>query len=198
VRFVSSRAIQNLHKPSKQLLKDPNINQLIEDSQHRIYRIALKITGNVEDAEDVRQEVLLKIHQKFSQFEGRSRITSWTYRIAFNEALMCLRKRRVHISLDELLADGTAVTEALHSTMEGPESAYSRKEFSNLLVRAIARLSPVNRRTFLSRAVKQLSTTEAARALKLSESAVKSQFRRARKQLKPILQPTLMWQQTTP
>jgi RNA polymerase sigma-70 factor (ECF subfamily) len=184
--LLGSRAVQIVHKPCHKRLNDSHFDQLIKDSQHHIYRIALKITRNVEDAEDARQEALLKIHQKIGQFEGRSHITTWVYRIAFNEALMCLRKRQVHMPLDELLADETAVNATLHSTMEGPESAYSRKELSKSLVRAIAQLRPTHRRTFLSRAVQQLSTREAARALKIPESTVKARLRRARKQLKLI------------
>jgi RNA polymerase sigma-70 factor (ECF subfamily) len=184
--FVSSRAIQIVHKPCQRRLNDSYVDQLIKDSERHIYRIALKITRNVEDAEDVRQEALLKMHQKIGQFEGRSQITTWAYRIAFNEALMCLRKRQVHIPLDELLADETAANASLHSTMQGPESAYSHKELSQSLARAIAQLRPVHRGTFLSRAVEQLSTTEAARALKIPESTVKARLRRARKQLKLI------------
>lgn len=76
--------------------------------------------------------------------------------------------------LDELLADETAVNVALRSTMEGPESAYSRKELSKSLARAITQLRPVHRGAFLSRAVEQLSATEVARALKISKSTVKA------------------------
>ena len=79
--------------------------ELIGPSQERVYRLALRITRNTEDAEDVQQETLLKVHRKLGQFEGRSRLTTWISRIAINEALMCLRKRRsaFYLPLEETI-----------------------------------------------------------------------------------------------
>ena len=79
--------------------------ELIGPSQERVYRLALRITRNTEDAEDVQQETLLKVHRKLGQFEGRARLTTWISRIAINEALMCLRKRRsaFYLPLEETI-----------------------------------------------------------------------------------------------
>src|SRR5579872_5273304 len=111
---------------------DAIFEELIGPSQERVYRLALRITRNTEDAEDVQQETLLKVHRKFGQFEGRSRFTTWISRIAINEALMCLRKRRsaAHVPLEDAMQDNdkhSAKTD-LHSSIEDPESAYSQKE----------------------------------------------------------------------
>src|SRR5215471_17508216 len=85
---------------------DALLAQLIDLSRERVYRLALRITRNTVDAEDARQETMLKVHRKFEQFEGRSRFTTWISRIAINEALMCLRKRRwaVLLPLEEAIA----------------------------------------------------------------------------------------------
>jgi RNA polymerase sigma-70 factor (ECF subfamily) len=165
--------------------------ELVEPSQERVYRLALRITRNTEDAEDVQQETLLKVHRKLGQFEGRSRFTTWISRIAINEALMCLRKRRtgVHMPLEEAMppAEETLARDEFHSPVEGPEAAYSRKELRDLLTRAIWNLRPAYRIVFLLRAAEQLSTTETAGILQISASAVKARMRRARSELRGYL-----------
>ena len=131
---------------SSHMKYDAQFAELIEPSQDRIYRLALRITRNSEDAKDVRQETMLKVHRALKQFEGRSHFTTWISRIAINEALMCLRKRRraVHLSLEEAILSGeeTLARDDLQSAVEGPEAAYSRTELRNLLTRAIANLRP--------------------------------------------------------
>jgi RNA polymerase sigma-70 factor, ECF subfamily len=170
---------------------DAQFAHLIEPSQERVYRLALRITRNTEDAEDVQQETMLKVHRKLGQFEGRSRFTTWISRIAINEALMCLRRRRsvVHAALEEAMpsAEEILARDDFQSTVEGPEAAYSRKELRELLTRAIATLRPAYRVVFLLRAIEQLSTTETARALKISVSAVKVRMCRARSELQDYL-----------
>jgi RNA polymerase sigma-70 factor, ECF subfamily len=166
--------------------------QLIGPSQERVYRLALRITRNAEDAEDVQQETLLKVHRKLGQFEGRSRLTTWISRIAINEALMCLRKRRsaFYLPLEETIqpAEENAASEDFQSPIEGPEAAYSRKELRELLKRAMERLRPAYRVVFLLRAVEQLSTGETAKVLQISASAVKARMRRARGELRQWLE----------
>src|SRR5579864_9370403 len=171
---------------------DARFAQLAEPSQERVYRLALRITRNTEDAEDVRQETMLKVHRKLGQFEGRSRFTTWISRIAINEALMCLRKRRsaFYMPLEETIqpAEETAVSEEFQSPIEGPEAAYSRKELRELLKQAMEKLRPAYRVVFLLRAVEQLSTGETAKILQISASAVKARMRRARSELREWLE----------
>jgi RNA polymerase sigma-70 factor (ECF subfamily) len=170
---------------------DAQFAQLVEPSQARVYRLALRITRNTEDAKDVQQETMLKAHRKLGQFEGRSHFTAWISRIAVNEALMCLRKRRraVHMSLEEAILSGeeTLAREELQSAVEGPEAAYSRKELRNLLTRAIANLRPAYRVTFVLRAIEQFSTIDTAKVLDISVSSVKLRLRRARSELRDYL-----------
>lgn len=190
---------ENTGRKPKPLLEnkkrdDAMFAELIGPSQERVYRLALRITRNTEDAEDVQQETLLKVHRKLGQFEGRSRLTTWISRIAINEALMCLRKRRsaFYLPLEETIqpADETAASEDFQSPIEGPEAAYSRKELRELLKQAMERLRPAYRVVFLLRAVEQLSTGETARVLQISASAVKARMRRARSELREWLAQT--------
>jgi RNA polymerase sigma-70 factor, ECF subfamily len=165
--------------------------RLIAPCQERIYRLAMRITRNCEDAEDVQQETLLKVHRKQIQFESRSQFSTWVCRIAINEALMCLRRRRgaSHVPLEEAfcLAEDTVAKEDFHSPIESPEAAYSRKELRNLLTRAVENLHPLHRTVFLLRAVEQFSTSETAKVLKISTSAVKVRLLRARSELRDYL-----------
>lgn len=171
---------------------DAMFAELIGPSQERVYRLALRITRNTEDAEDVQQETLLKVHRKLGQFEGRSRLTTWISRIAINEALMCLRKRRsaFYMPLEETIqpTEENSASEDFQSPIEGPEAAYSRKEMRELLKQAMERLRPAYRVVFLLRAVEQLSTSETANVLRISASAVKARMRRARSELREWLE----------
>jgi RNA polymerase sigma-70 factor (ECF subfamily) len=166
--------------------------QNVQNCQQRAFRLAFRITRNQEDAEDAQQEALLKAHRNLNQFEGRARFTTWISRIAINEALMCLRKRRnvVHVPLEDAFQEDEAITSnfELHSNIQDPETAYSQKELRNMLTQAIAGLRPLHREVFLLRAVESLSVVETAKALQVSVSTVKTRMRRARRELKDILQ----------
>ena len=170
---------------------DARFMQLIVPAQERIYRLALRITRNTEDAKDVQQQTMWKAYRKMAQFEGRSPFTTWISRIAINEALMCLRKRRraAYLSLEEgIPPDGNIqLRDDFCSTVEEPEPAYARKELRNLLTHAIERLRPLHRSIFLLRGVERLSTRETARALYISEGIVKARLRRARAELRAYL-----------
>lgn len=166
--------------------------QTLQNCQQRAFRLAFRITRNQEDAEDAQQEALLKAHRNLDQFQGRARFTTWISRIAINEALMCLRKRRnvIHVSLEDTLPEDEAasVNFELHSNIQDPETAYSQKELRTMLTHAIAELRPLHREVFLLRAVESLSVVETAKALQVSVSTVKTRMRRARRELKEILQ----------
>jgi RNA polymerase sigma-70 factor (ECF subfamily) len=156
-----------------------------------VFRLALRITRNQEDAEDSRQEALVKAYRHMGQFEGRSQFTTWISRIAINEALMNLRKRRraIHETFEEAIGNAEAHQEVwAHSSIEGPERAYARRELHHTLRAAIARLRPNYRSVFLMRAVEDLSTSETAQSLGISASAVKTRMRRARRELQGLLQ----------
>jgi RNA polymerase sigma-70 factor, ECF subfamily len=165
--------------------------QTLQNCQQRAFRLAFRITRNQEDAEDAQQEALLKAHRNLDQFQGRARFTTWISRIAINEALMCLRKRRtvMHVPLEDAIPedDSTPANFELHSNIQDPETAYSQKELRNLLTQAIAGLRPLHREVFLLRAVENLSVVATSPTLQVSVSTVKTRMRRARRELKEIL-----------
>ena len=163
---------------------------LIGRYERKIYRLAKHITQNDEDAEDVLQETFLKAYSHLDGFQGQSRFYTWLVRIAVNESLMKLRKRKSGrtVSLDEELDTGEdTVVREIAVWQDDPESICSREELRSILEKAIDSLRPPFRTVFLLRDVEEFSTEETAEALNLSIPAVKSRLLRARLQLREKL-----------
>ncbi len=156
----------------------------------KIFRLAMNITQNREDAEDVLQEAFLKAYEHLDQFQGNSRFYTWIVRIAVNQALMKLRKRRSDrsVSLDEQIDTGEdTVVREIAAWDPDPEQQFSQEELHRILAGAIEELAPIYRTVFTLRDVDGLSTEETAEALDLSVPAVKSRLLRARLQLRDKL-----------
>ncbi len=164
--------------------------ELVKRYQRKIFRLASHITQNSEDAEDVLQETFLKAYTHLGGFEGNSKFYTWLVRIAVNESLMKLRKRKPErfVSLDEPIDTGEdQVVREIAVWDETPEQKYSQAELRQILDSAIDELAPIYRTVFLLRDVEDLSTEETAQALDLSIPAVKSRLLRARLQLREKL-----------
>ena len=172
-------------------LGDANaFSELLRRYEGKIFRLALHITQNREDAEDVLQEAFLKAYEHLDQFQGQSKFYTWIARIAANQALMKLRKRKSDrsVSLDETIDTGEdTVAREIAAWDENPEQQYSREEINEILSSAIDGLAPIYRAVFVLRDVDDLSTEETAEALELSVPAVKSRLLRARLQLRDKL-----------
>jgi RNA polymerase sigma-70 factor (ECF subfamily) len=168
----------------------PAFTELVSRYGRKIFRLAKHITGSIEDAEDVLQETVLKAYEHLGGFHGDSRFYTWIVRIAVNESLMKLRKRKSDrtVPLDDPVDSGedTMVRE-IAVWGDDPEQKYSREELKEILEEAIASLKPAFRTVFLLRDVEELSTEETAEALELSVPAVKSRLLRARLQLRERL-----------
>jgi len=165
-------------------------SQLISRYEGKIFRLAMNITQNREDAEDVLQEAFVKAYQHLDQFQGNSRFYTWVVRIAVNQALMKLRKRRNDrsVSLDEQIDTGEdTVAREIAAWDPDPEQQYAREELNGILTNAIDDLEPIYKTVFTLRDVDGLSTEETAEALDLSIPAVKSRLLRARLQLRDKL-----------
>ncbi|PYT32775.1 MAG: RNA polymerase subunit sigma-24 [Acidobacteria bacterium] len=165
-------------------------SELLRRYEGKIFRLALHITQNREDAEDVLQEAFLKAYEHLDQFQGQSKFYTWIVRIAVNQALMKLRKRKSDrsVSLDETIDTGEdTVAREIAAWDENPEQRYSREELNQILSSAVDDLAPIYRAVFVLRDVDELSTEETAEALNLSVPAVKSRLLRARLQLRDKL-----------
>jgi RNA polymerase sigma-70 factor (ECF subfamily) len=163
---------------------------LVKQYDRQVFRIAQHITQNREDAQDVVQDAFLKAYEKLDQFQGNSKFYTWLVRIAVNEALMRLRKRRTGkmVSIDEdVQTEEGSVPRDLAEWRPNPEQEYNQAELADILRKTINGLPPGFRVVFVLRDVEGLSTEETASALGLSVPAVKSRLLRARLQLRERL-----------
>jgi RNA polymerase sigma-70 factor, ECF subfamily len=164
--------------------------QLVRRYQSKIFRLAQHITQNREDAEDVLQETFLKAYEHLDQFQGNSKFYTWIVRIAVNQALMKLRRRKndKSVSLDETIDTGEdTIVREVAAWDEDPEERLSREEMGEILDTAVQSLDAPYRSVFVLRDIEELSTEETAEALGLSVPAVKSRLLRARLQLREKL-----------
>jgi len=162
---------------------------LVGRYERKIFRLAQNITQNREDAEDAMQEAFLKAYEHLADFEGNSRFYTWLVRIAVNQALMKLRKRRPNVvSLDEEVDTGEdLIPREVEDWGPSPEERYEQSEMGEILSNAVADLDPTFRIVFQLRDIEELSTEETAEVLGLSVPAVKSRLLRARLKLRQKL-----------
>lgn len=166
-------------------------SSLLRPYIHLPYHVALRITGNREDAEDASQQSLLKAYTHIGQFQGDSQFSTWLTRIAINEALMKLRKRRSEklwfSSMDESEEEQNPVDMLAAGDDMHPEALYMKWENSRRVRRSIEGLRGITRAVVWMLVMQERKIKETARLLQLSESAVKSRIMRARQQLRESL-----------
>ncbi|HVB56274.1 MAG TPA: sigma-70 family RNA polymerase sigma factor [Candidatus Acidoferrales bacterium] len=162
---------------------------LVGRYERKIFRLTQNITQNREDAEDAMQESFLKAFEHLGEFQGNSRFYTWLVRIAVNQALMKLRRRRPNqVSLDEEVDTGEdMIPREVEDWGPSPEERYEQVELSEILSQVVGELDPAFRIVFQLRDIEELSTEEAAEALGLSVPAVKSRLLRARLKLRQKL-----------
>jgi len=208
--YTSARGISRLstpeHKPlpstivrddESQLVKAAKagdhhaFDELVNRYERKIFRIAQNITHDQAEAEDAMQDAFLKAFTHLKDFEGGSRFYTWLVRIAVNESLMRLRKRRHNqFSLDEKIeTDDVPIPRQIEDWGPSPEQRYEQSEMGSILAKVIAQLEPIYRIVFILRDVADISTEETAEMLRISVSAVKSRLLRGRLKLRDLLHP---------
>jgi len=169
---------------------DSAFEELVRRYDRNVFRIAQHITQNREDAEDITQDAFFKAYEKLDQFQGNSKFSTWLVRIAVNESLMRLRKRKTSktVSMDEdVQTEDGSIPRDFAEWRPNPEQLYGQSELGEILRKTIQGLPPGFRTVFTLRDVENLSTEETAEALGLSVPAVKSRLLRARLQLRERL-----------
>ena len=163
--------------------------ELVNRYERKIFRLTMNITRNREDAEDAMQDAFLKSYSHLKDFQEDSRFYTWLVRIAANEALMRLRKRRPNqFSLDEPIdGDEDLMPRELQDWGPSPEQRFAQTEMHEILSEVIDKLEPDFRVVFVLRDVEELSTEETAKTLGISVPAVKSRLLRARLKLRQKL-----------
>ena len=163
---------------------------LVRRYDRNVFRIAQHITQNREDAEDVVQDAFLKAYSNLHQFQGQSKFYTWLVRIAVNEALMKLRRRRPErtVSLDQdVQKEEDSMPREVADWSPNPEQQYNQAELRDILSKTIQGLPSGFRTVFVLRDVEGLSTEETAEVLGLTEGAVKARLFRARLKLREEL-----------
>ncbi len=166
--------------------------ECIEIHSPAIYRLALRLMQNETEAEDVLQETFLSAFKAIDKFEGRSGLGTWLYRIAYNAAMMRLRKPQKYIlSVEETLSeeDGRLIPKQLFDWCCLPEEDFASSEVQKELERAIYDLPEKYKSVFVLRELEGLSTQETAATLDISPASAKVRLHRARLWLRERLTP---------
>ncbi|MBI3088148.1 MAG: sigma-70 family RNA polymerase sigma factor [Candidatus Omnitrophica bacterium] len=162
------------------------LEALMVQYQARVFGLALRLTGNRQDAEEVLQDVFLAVFQKIGGFRGDSKLSSWIYRITTNAALMKLRKRPkvkeipLAEELGPAMTDEGMIAEPVVDWSRLPNDELDRKELGQRIEQAMNLLPADYRSVVVLRDVEGLSEQEACEILSLSEAALKSRLHRGR------------------
>lgn len=164
--------------------------EIINRYTQKVHNLALRITRNAEDAEEVLQDVFVTVYRKIDKFEGKSAFSSWLYRITANTAFMKLRKRKQTpaVSLEEVAQPIKENYVGDRSDTSDTTLMCSKHELRDEIERAVARLPEEYRIIFVLRDIDGLSNQEVGEILHLSVPAVKSRLHRSRLMLRRKLQ----------
>lgn len=153
---------------------------LMRRYNRRVYRTARAVVRDDAEAEDIAQEAYVRAYQHLDQFQGRSSFATWLTSIAFHEALARVRKRSRQQEIDAMDESSRDSLPQLAVRDGSPEQSASASEISILLESSIDSLPDKYRQVFVLRDVEEMSTTEAAECLGISEENVKVRLHRAR------------------
>jgi RNA polymerase sigma-70 factor, ECF subfamily len=164
--------------------------ELVDRYSGKAFNLAMRITRNQEDAEEILQDVFITVFKKIAMFEGKSAFSSWLYRITVNTAFMKLRKRKTQVSVSLEEVSPTVKNSWVSTSVEGSDVDYmsTRHELREALEQAIEKLPEEYRIIFVLRDVDGLSNQDVGEILDLSIAAVKSRLHRSRLMLRKRLQ----------
>lgn len=176
------------HKQDDELVRETlngdhrSYDQLVRRYQERVYWTARRIVNSHDDADDVVQNVFLKMYEGLKNFRGDSNLFTWLYRITVNDSLNLLRKKR--------FLQYIPFTAEIEDKYNDPESAHDkivRKEYQTLLESAIKNLPPKQRAVFTMRYYDEIPFEEMAKILKKSVGGTKANYFQAVKKITETL-----------
>lgn len=167
--------------------------ELVSRYEHKVYSLAFRMTGNHDDAQDLAQDVFVKVYHSLNRFRGEASFSTWLYRVASNVCLDSLRRRgrRPAVSLD---AASVGDPSAVGDPRPGPQAAAEANEVQAALQAAIASLSPKHRAMVVLRDVQGMSYEEVAYITGCALGTVKSRLSRARESLRGTLSRSELFQ----
>jgi RNA polymerase sigma-70 factor (ECF subfamily) len=177
------------------------LNTLFHRYQRMLFHSALGIMGNPHDAEDALQDGLLAAFRNLKSYEGRSQFSTWLTRVVINAALMRRRGEAVRRSMavaEPISPDEIPITERLVSKGLNPEQLFGRLEIREIVEEHIEELAPMLRTAFVLRKIREYSTRETAKMLRVSEETLKARLWRARRQLAKRVSRSLLQGVNTP
>jgi len=162
---------------------------LVQRHEGKIFSLAYRMTRNREDAEDVVQQSFQKAFIHLKKFEGESLFSTWLTRIAINEALMLLRRKRGsrEVPIAETTTEETALPLDIPDSGPNPEDSCLQREQERILSAAVNELTPGMREAIELRELGELSTGETAQVMGLSVGAVKARVFHGRRKLRKTL-----------
>ena len=171
---------------------ESSFEELVRRYETKVHNLAMRLTRNTEDAEEVLQDVFITVYRKISGFEGKAKFSSWLYRITVNAAFMKLRKRRQDhsVPLEDVLPQinkQTALGNYQNAFTTPCDTIAMRNELKFALEQAVAKLPGEYQAVFVLRDVDGLSNKEVGDILDLSIPAVKSRLHRSRLMLRKRL-----------
>jgi len=173
------------------------VKELADRYSHRIFQMALRHMKNREDAEEVTQDVLLKVYRKIDRFRGDAALSSWIYRITFNTAMSRLRTHRAERAAEA--ERDRALAQRSHDSAEAPRLRHTadwshmpdeetlRHELRDALADALPKLPEIYRTPVVLRDIEGLSTEEASTRLRVKDQTLKSRLHRGRVMLRKQL-----------
>ena len=164
------------------------LGDLADAYSSKIYQLAFRYLRNKEDAEEITQDVLFKVHRKVAAFRGDAALSSWIYRITFNAAMSRLRTARYQRSQDEDRqaqpiegdASGTPRTADIADWSDLADEQVLRSQLRRRVFRAILALPAIYRAPVMLRDIQGMSTEEASAMLKVKDQTLKSRLHRGR------------------
>lgn len=172
------------------------VRELSERYGRRIFQMALRHMKNREDAEEVTQDVLMKVYRKIDRFRGDAALSSWIYRITFNTAMSRLRTHRAERAADaerdRVLAHGKEAAESPSPRQPAdwshmPDEELLRGQLREAVASALPRLPEIYRVPVVLRDIEGLTTEEASMRLRVKDQTLKSRLHRGRVMLRQQL-----------
>jgi len=162
---------------------DAAFEEFVSAYEKKIYTLALRQTGNHQDAQDITQEVFLRVYRNVNNFREESRLSTWIYQITMNACIDAARRRARRVEVTPMYTDEDGeeqVPMELPDESYAPEKVYEQTALRDQIREGLAHLTEEHRRILILRDINGLSYTEIGEVLGLSEGTVKSRLFRAR------------------
>jgi len=164
--------------------------RLFDLHRDKVFNLAYRYTGSHADAEEISQDVFLKVYKKAASFRQEARFTTWLYRITVNTCLNFKRRKKIPIeSLDQMQEPGPGFQEPAAPRSENPEEIYKRRKRAELVRHALDQLPSKQRIAFIMGKFDGYSYDEISKVLGINTNAVAALMHRAKEQLKKFLLP---------